>query len=377
MLWNLDPPITNSKFIRLFELGEVSFMNTYIIAEMAWSYTGSQERALEMLEGAAKAGANAISIHITDMPTYMVEDYKCIVGTTLSDSADQEASIYNFLEQINLTSKQWIEFDSRATELDIDVVVMCNDRVSFEFSKSLNVNRYVISAASFLELDFIEEIVKVNKDIILRTGGATVEEVEKVLERIFATESSAKVCLLAGIQLYPTPIEELHLASLSVIADRFGREGVSVGLADHIDGDHPYAIHLPALALAYGAKMLEKHITTDRKEKLEDYEAALGIEQFASFVDYIRTAELALGNGSIDYMKDSNAYIKYRQAARKKIVATSDLSAGTILTRGMLAFKRADYGAQLDALDLLIGQPLKTDKKCDDGIDVADVVFSD
>lgn len=352
-------------------------MNAYIIAEMAWSHTGSLERALEILEGAHRAGVDAISIHITDMPTYMVEGYKCIAGTTLSGSADQNTTIYNFLERINLTKEHWRIFDARAAELGIELVVMCNDRVSLEFSKHLKVRHYVLSASSFLEFDFIAEIVCLNPDIILRTGGATANEVERVLDRIFATEPKAKVCLLAGIQLYPTPIEELHIASLRAMVDRFGRPEVSIGLADHIDGDHPHAIYLPALALAYGARVLEKHITTDRKEKLEDYEAALGIEQFATFVDYIRTTERALGDGLLGYMDDNDAYRKYRQVVRKKVVAASDLTAGTILTRKMLVFKRADYGAQVDAVERLIGRSLASDKKRDEGIDVSDLAPTD
>lgn len=348
-------------------------MSAYIIAEMAWSHTGSLERALEMLEGAKRAGADAISIHITDMPTYMVEDYKCIAGTTLSDSADQKATIYDFLDKINLSQEQWQVFDERAKAVGIDLVVMCNDRVSFEFSKSLNVCRYVISPASFLEGQLIEDIVRRNPDIVLRTGGATLDEVADVVKRILNVDSNARICLLAGIQLYPTPIEELHLASLRSIAAQFDQPGVSIGLADHIDGDHPYAIYLPALALAFGAKVLEKHITTDRQEKLEDYEAALGIEQFASFVDYVRTAERALGNGSLDYMADNPSYQKYRLVARKKVVAAIDLAAGTILTREMLSFKRADHGSPLDVLDQLIGHPLREKKRRDEGVDVTDV----
>ena len=348
-------------------------MSAYIIAEMAWSYTGSSDRAIQILEGAARGGANAISIHITDMPNYMVEDYKCIAGSTLSDSADQSATIYEFLDSINLDQANWKEFDKRAAQLGIDVVVMCNDRMSFEFSKQMMVSRYVLSAATFLEFDLVADIVRQNPNLILRTGGATLNEVQEVLRRIFEINANAKVCLLAGIQLYPTPIEELHLASLSTLSRQFGRVGVTIGLADHIDGDHPYAIYLPALALALGATVLEKHITTDRKEKLEDYEAALGIDQFAMFVDYVRTAERALGTGSIDYMSDTPSYYKYRMVSRKKIVAAIDLTPGTVLKREMLAFRRADHGAQPDALDSLLGKTLKVAKRRDQGVDVDDV----
>ena len=75
-------------------------MKTYVIAEMAWSHTGYFKKAIEMLEGASSSGADAISIHITDMGTYMTEDYRCIAGVTLSDSADDEAP-ENFTEFIS------------------------------------------------------------------------------------------------------------------------------------------------------------------------------------------------------------------------------------------------------------------------------------
>jgi sialic acid synthase SpsE len=348
-------------------------MDSYIIAEMAWSHTGSLDRAMEMLEGASKAGANAISIHITDMPNYMVRDYKCLAGTTLSDSADQNVSIYDFLTEINFSHEQWKAFDERAQDLSIDLIVMCNDSPSFEFSKELKVYRYVLSAASFLETELIADMLAVNPDIILRTGGATMEEVKRVVDDILMLNAKASICLLAGIQLYPTPIKELHLASLASFAEQFKDKGVSVGLADHIDGDHPFAIALPSIALAFGAKVLEKHITTDRKEKLEDYEAALGIDQFAEFVNAVRTTEVALGDGTMSYMNDNDSYKKYRMVTRKKVVAATDLLAGTVLTKDMLTFKRADHGAQLDALGHLIGRPLALTKKRDEGVNLEDV----
>ena len=345
-------------------------MKTYVIAEMAWSHTGSLGKAIEMLEGATESGADAISIHITDMPTYMTKDYKCIAGTTLSDSADETLSIYDFLVSINLSDDDWKRFSCRADELNIDLVVMCNDQQSFEFSKKINVKKYVVSAASFLELDLIENIIRYNNDIILRTGGATIDEIDTVLEHIYKIDDLSRVCLLAGIQLYPTPIDNMHIRSLRKIHDRYTRSGFSLGLADHIDGDHPYAQYLPAISLALGATVIEKHITTDRKDKLEDYEAALGIDQFKIFVNYIREAEKALGDSSLKYMNDNESYKKYRLVGRKKIVASRKLKAGEAITRDMISFKRADFGAQLENIKRFIGKKLLIDREVDEAIDV-------
>ena len=60
-------------------------MRTYIIAEMAWSPMGNLNTAIEIMKGAKKADADAIGIHIVDMESLMVKDYKCLDGKAVSD----------------------------------------------------------------------------------------------------------------------------------------------------------------------------------------------------------------------------------------------------------------------------------------------------
>jgi sialic acid synthase SpsE len=344
-------------------------MRTYIIAEMAWSHNGNFKNAVKILEGVKKSGAEAISIHLTDLESYMTMDYKCLDGKTLSNNTD---SIYNYLDKINLTNEEWLEFNKLSMDLDIDLVAMCNDYKSFNFSKKMNIKKYVISAASFLEYDFIKDTVQYNNDIILRIGGATLEELDKVINFILFNNPKAKINLLAGIQLYPTPINQLQIKSIHNLKERYKNRNITIGIADHIDGDNPYAIYLPALALSYGIEIVEKHITTDRKERLEDYEAALGIEQFISFVKFIRIAEEALGDGSLDYIVN-DSYERYRKVVRKKIVANKNLSKGSFVNREDLIFKRADFGAQLDKLNSIIGKKLKRNISFNEGVNLEDV----
>ena len=90
-------------------------MKTYIIGEMAWSYTGSYHTAIDLLKATKDSGADAIGIHITNMETYMIKDYKCIAGQTLSvredDNALDNINIYDYLNKINLSNNQWIKFN--------------------------------------------------------------------------------------------------------------------------------------------------------------------------------------------------------------------------------------------------------------------------
>lgn len=344
----------------------------YIIAEMAWGYTGEYSKAIQILKGVKESGANAIGIHLTNLPTYMVKDYKCSAGQTLSDSADDSISIYNFLDQINMSNNNWLDFNNEAKNLGIDLVVMCNDILSFEFSKKMNVKKYVISAALFLELELIKMMVLKNNDIVLRAGGATLDEIESIVNFILSVDKHSKINILVGIQLYPTPINELHISSINSLRDYFNNSNITFGLADHIDGELNVAKYIPSLALPFGITTIEKHITTNRKDKLEDYEAALDIDQFKEFVSFIKLSIAALGSGKLDYLIN-DSYKKYRDVVRKKIVAAKDLSKGDIVSRGDLEFKRSDSGEQLDMLEKLLGKKVIKDIDKDQGVKMTDL----
>lgn len=340
----------------------------YTIAEMAWSHNGSFDNAKKILKGTKKSGANAISIHITDMETYMTKDYKCLAGTTLSDSSDSKETVYNYLNKINIRQADWINFNSIANEIAVDLVVMCNDQASFEFSKQLNVEYYVISAASFSEYGLIKNICSFTNKLLLRIGGATLDEIKMVVNLITDTNQNCEIGLLAGIQLYPTPINQLHFKSLIKLAETFKyNTNVKLGIADHINGDNPLSMILPILAIPLNISYIEKHITTDRKEKLEDYEAALGIEQFKEFVNIIRESEVALGDGSIDYLLNDN-YGTYREVVRKKIVAKTIIEKGEIVTKDKITFKRSDYGHPLEKLNLILNKKATKRINIDEGI---------
>src|SRR6266404_5457562 len=110
----------------------------YVIAEMAWSHTGDIENALKKMRGAKSAGADAIGIHLTSLSDYMVPNYQCVDGQTLSAGREDEnrsretaekdseqGDIYRYLDQINLSPEDWRLFFREAKEVGIDVCAMC------------------------------------------------------------------------------------------------------------------------------------------------------------------------------------------------------------------------------------------------------------
>jgi len=326
----------------------------FVIAEMAWSHDGSVEKAKEIIKGAADAGADAVSLHLTSMKDYMVEQYGCAAGQTLSAGKETE-KIYDYLEKINLKNNDWKGIFSYCKSLGLDICVMPNDVPSLELCKKLNPDIYVIASACFLEEEFIIEIAKEKKPIILRIGGATLNEIERVVNLIkkYGTD---EIILLHGIQLYPTKIEDTHLNLILSLREIFG---LPVGLADHIDAESELALIIPLVAMPMGVSVIEKHLTHNRSLKGEDIEAALNPDEFKKFVEYIQEAKKALG---ISHFRDlSPAELKYREVSRKKVVAAKKINKDEKITRDKIAFKRSDEGIFPDEIRYLINREANSD----------------
>jgi sialic acid synthase SpsE len=158
--------------------------------------------------------------------------------------------------------------------------------------------------------------------------------------------------LLHGVQNFPTRIEDSHLRFLETLKRAFG---FPVGFLDHVDGGSPMAVFLPALAVALGANLIEKHLTLDRAAKGFDYESALEKEAFSSMIDRIREAESSLGSPSVP---SGAGQERYHRLMRRAAVSRVELRAGEPLTREQVAFLRNENGvAPADAGGLLGRKP--------------------
>ncbi|HAT2115959.1 TPA: N-acetylneuraminate synthase family protein [Legionella pneumophila] len=341
--------------------------NIKVIAEMAWAHDGQLAKAIKIMKAAKDAGADAIGIHVTALEAYMVPHYGSGKGKV--SEGKEHLQIYQYLSDINLSNENWITFSQEAKKTGIDLCVMPNDLTSLKFVHAqIKPKYYVVSAASFIEREFIEQLAETNTTTFFRIGGALLGEIEQAVNW-FKDISKAELILLHGFQNYPTKLEDTNIKQLKSLQDIFG---LPVGLADHIDGSSPLALNIPLLAIPYGATYLEKHITWDRSEKGEDFESALNPDDFKTFVDFVRAAEIALGVSS--WQKLSEASMRYRNITRKRVVAAKSIVEGKCLERTDLTFKRSDIGLTPDMHDLILGRAIRKDIKENEAIEWEDLI---
>ena len=333
---------------------------TFIIAEMACSHDGSVDNAKTIIGGAVEAKADAISFHITSMKDYMVPQYTGGRGRITAGRDGQY--IYDNLCKINLSQEAWKELFAYARERHLFISTMCNDLPSVEFASQLEPDMFGIHSACLAEEDLVTAVALKQKPVFLKIGGTYLGEIERAV-RLIQQAGNHDITLIHGIQNYPTKLEDMHLRYIQSLKQIFA---LPVGFADHTDGGSELAMIIPLVAVAFGANVIEKHITHHRSLQGVDFESALGPEGLKKLVENLRQIEKAFGSPAVRPL--SGAEADYRQSAKKRTVARNTLEKGEKITRDKIAFKRSDDGVYPDESQYLIGRTVNTRVGKDDPI---------
>jgi sialic acid synthase SpsE len=185
---------------------------------------------------------------------------------------------------------------------------------------------------------------------------ATLGEIEEALGAA-AAEDNDRVALLQCTSMYPAPAHLINLRAMDTLARAFG---VPVGLSDHTTGTA-----VPIAAAALGAAVIEKHFTLDRSLPGPDHSFALEPDELTAMVAGVREVQAALGDGRKHGPSPEERGDLY-VVARRSLVVTRDLPAGTVLERGMVTTKRPGLGLAPRELDRVLGRTLKVDLEEDD-----------
>jgi sialic acid synthase SpsE len=181
--------------------------------------------------------------------------------------------------------------------------------------------------------------------LIVSTGAATREEIERAVARLGGMVAGDHLILLHCVSGYPTP---LHAANLGAIRSLCDLAGVPTGFSDHTT-----LTEIAGWAVAAGACVLEKHFTLDRGAAGPDHAMSLDPAGLAAYVTAARQAEIALGAGRLGMTSLEH---DVRRVARKSVVVNAAIRAGTPLSAEMLAVKRPAGGIDPDRLDELVGR---------------------
>ena len=173
----------------------------------------------------------------------------------------------------------------------------------------------------------VKETCKLGKPLLMSTGMSGTATIDQSVE--IARQSGCQTALFQCTSLYPCPIEKLDLNAIVGLSKRYS---LPTGFSDHSLG-----VHMAPLAVAAGAKLIEKHITFDKNRSGFDHFISLEAGEFAEMVTLVRQAETAMGQAG-KIVGDMIA--KQAQRFERCLAAAHDLPEGHVLTMGDFLFMR-------------------------------------
>ncbi|PHE90583.1 pseudaminic acid synthase [Bacillus pseudomycoides] len=320
----------------------------FIIAEMSGNHNQSLERALQIVEAAARAGAHALKIqtYTADTMTLDIDNKDFKIEDT--NSLWKGNTLYKLYQQA-YTPWEWHKplFD-KCTELGIIPFSTPFDETAVDFLESLNVPCYKIASFENTDIPLIRKAASTGKPLIISTGMATISELDETVTA--ARLAGCKdLILLKCTSTYPASPENTNIHTIPHMRELFQCE---VGLSDHTLG-----VGAAIASVAMGATVIEKHFTLSRADGGVDSAFSMEADELNSLVVETERAWKSLGKiyyGPTDMEKSS---LKFRRS----LYVAQDMKAGDLLTTENIKAIRPGYGLAPKYLPILLGKKVKKD----------------
>lgn len=320
----------------------------FIIAEAGSNHGGDLTQAKELVDIAVDAQVDCIK-------------FQSYEGASLFPETHPS---HKTLDRYRMLEEWHSELHKYCMDRGIIFSSTAFDYKRLQWLSDIGVPFYKVASGDITYLDFIKEIAYKGKPIFLSTGMSTLGEVEEAVDTILSTGND-QIVLLHCVGRYPAKEEEVNLKALETLRHAFG---LPVGFSDHT-----VSTVIPALAVCYGATVIEKHFTLDRNLETPDHPFALRPDQLREMVMNIRTAEAARGNGR--KIPTESEKSTSRINARRAIYASTWVKRGEILTKEKLKVVRPGKGLAPKYLDSVIGKRAAKELRPDEPLDFGSVLW--
>ena len=327
----------------------------YFIADIAANHDGDLERAKELIHLCAEAGADCAKFqHFLARQIVSDVGFRRL-GGQVSHQAKWDKPVYEVYEQYELNRDWTPELAATARAAGIDFMTTPYDADALDLVDEL-LPAYKVGSGDITWTGFLELIAARGKPVVLATGAATMEDVERAVQTVLALNPA--LVLLQCNTNYTGSLENLHHVNLHVLRTYAQRwPGLPLGLSDHTPG---HATVLGAVAL--GGCVIEKHFTDDTSREGPDHPFSMTPATWRDMVDRTRELEAALGDGvkRIEANEQETVVVQ-----RRCLRAACDLSAGTVLREEHIEALRPAPAEALEPHRLaeLIGRPLARAKQ--------------
>ncbi|WP_347347819.1 pseudaminic acid synthase [Nigerium sp.] len=320
----------------------------FFLAEMSGNHNGSLARALEIVDAVAEAGAPAIKLQTytadtitidADTPNFRISDGHSLWGSR---------RLYELYDEAHTPWEWHEEIFARASEKGMLAFSSPFDPTAVDFLEGLGAPAYKVASSEIVDLPLVRAMAATGKPIIISTGMASLSEIDAAVQAARST-GNEQIVVLSCTAEYPADPASANLRSLPTLAAAFQ---TLVGLSDHTMG-----IGVPVASVAFGACLIEKHVTTRRADGGVDSAFSLEPEEVAALVRETEVAWQALGENRIGAKESEREGLRFRRS----LYVTRDVTAGELVGPDNVRSIRPAGGLAPDEFGVVEGRPFRVD----------------
>lgn len=314
---------------------------TYIIAEMSANHGQDFEQALQIIEAARDAGADAVKLQTYTADTLTIACAK--EPFQIKGTAWQGRNLHDLYQEA-FTPWEWQpKLMAAAAAMGLHCFSTPFDQSAVDFLESIGAPAHKIASFELVDLHLLRAVAATGKPVIMSTGMATLAEIDEAVTTL-RQGGCREIALLKCTSAYPASPSAMNLRTIPHLAQAFS---VVAGLSDHTLG-----LAVPVTAVALGASIIEKHLTLSRSVPGPDNGFSLEPAEFKAMVAAVREAEHALGRVSYAVTEQEEA----SRAFRRSLFVVQDIKTGEVFTKDNLRSIRPGHGLHPRSLDMALGR---------------------
>ena len=317
----------------------------FIVAEIGAAHNGKLDQALQLIEQAAKVGANAVKIQALAADTITIESTAS--GFVIAEGPWAGRSLYELYTETAIPRGWYPALFDRARLLNIPLFASVFSHEDLRWMEEFSCPFYKIASCEIVDLDLIRAVAAIGKPVIMSTGMASRREIVDAIGVFRAGGGNRdNLAFLHCVSAYPARFDQM---SMHLVLDMAREFKVPVGLSDHTLG-----IVAPVVATALGAAMIEKHITLDRADDGPDDGFASEPAEFQTMVTAVRRAYQCMA------VRTSSGEGATRPL-RRSLYVFKDMKAGERFTRDNVRSIRPGNGLPCSQLPTVLAATVARD----------------
>jgi N-acetylneuraminate synthase/N,N'-diacetyllegionaminate synthase len=307
-------------------------MSVFFIAEAGVNHDGDLALALQLVDIAHRAGADAVKFQTfraeaISAPEAPMADYQ--------KARDGAASQTEMLKRLELPHADFARIADHCRAIGIEFMSSPFDLDSAAFLAGIGMTKFKLASGEITNEPFVRGVARLAADhggsVILSTGMSTLDEVAEAVGWIEAS-GNPPLTILHCVSNYPAPAKDANLKAMDTLGETFGRP---IGWSDHTLGDA-----VPLAAVARGATVVEKHFTLDNHLAGPDHAMSMDPDGLARLIAGVRAVEVSLGDG---IKRPVEAEREIMTVARRSLFAARDIAAGAVVTaEDLIALRPGD-----------------------------------